>query len=826
MESITLDLIPNGIMPVLHASQYDISRSYHIDITELGTPYKLDGTETLTINERKGDNCICTLDVENAFANKTYIEFTSTEQMCAVWGSNLCELRIIKGGVDLGTLNFILEVEASPIEGGIQSESEINNLYTQIDARVDEDVEGRLDDYATKEWVGEECYDKTYIDNALGTKANTTDVNNALANKMNKNNPNGTGSIAVGSNLLMFGYNSQAFGSDNIVGGNNSFVAGVGNESAIVSNRFVFGSYSKQIYDADIIEIVGNGTNDNNRSNARTLDKNGKQTLAGDLVYNGNKSITSEVQRLDGRIDALPEAMVFKGTLGTGGTVEVLPVASAENEGWTYKVITAGTYAGQTAKVGDVFTSDGFTWVLIPAGDEDSDTWRAIKVEGVEKLGNGISSGAVDFRGSANIDVTFDADGNKVEIATKNIYTQTEVNNLVAQAIVDILPTETKSGSVANFETDLELPYQLAKFGIVATQEAGTPTPSSPKAISGWSEVKITRCGANLCNQADIVSAYPSKYTVDTDGSIKTVGNLSVADVLWTNKSKVSGVLNVIFVSKYQNTGSVGIRPKIIYTDGTNNVIYATNTQDYSTKTILTTSSKTVDKIVVDYGTNNPTNFYLMVTLDTSATTYEAYNGQEITIALGDTYYGGYVTQDKAGHRQLVVTYGIVDMGDLSWNRYNFSGTYCFYVQLPLMKARYPKGMCNIFEKSTQINPTNLTNYTFLLDNGTHNKYIYLRDDDYTDKDTFKTAMVGNKFVYELAEPIVIDLPDGEPINALVGTNNVFCDSGDTEVTYKLSINKALSNLGGGNRSVNLAKSVEEEVKEEVKDEPETRQER
>jgi glucose dehydrogenase len=45
--------------------------------------------------------------------------------------------------------------------------------------------------------------------------------------------------------------------------------------------------------------------------------------------------------------------MIFKGSLGTGGTITSLPTASSANEGFTYKVITAGTYASQTAKVGD-----------------------------------------------------------------------------------------------------------------------------------------------------------------------------------------------------------------------------------------------------------------------------------------------------------------------------------------------------------------------------------------------------------------------------------------------------------------------------------------
>lgn len=70
------------------------------------------------------------------------------------------------------------------------------------------------------------------------------------------------------------------------------------------------------------------------------------------------------------RIDNLPLPMVFKGTLGTGGTIETLPTASIDNVGYVYIVITDGTYSGQTAKVGDLFISDGTLWVLVPSADE------------------------------------------------------------------------------------------------------------------------------------------------------------------------------------------------------------------------------------------------------------------------------------------------------------------------------------------------------------------------------------------------------------------------------------------------------------------------
>ena len=78
----------------------------------------------------------------------------------------------------------------------------------------------------------------------------------------------------------------------------------------------------------------------------------------------------SSAKKANDRIDDLPLPMVFKGTLGTGGTISTLPTASSENEGYVYIVITDGTYAGQVAKAGDTFVSDGSAWVLIPSADE------------------------------------------------------------------------------------------------------------------------------------------------------------------------------------------------------------------------------------------------------------------------------------------------------------------------------------------------------------------------------------------------------------------------------------------------------------------------
>lgn len=114
-------------------------------------------------------------------------------------------------------------------------------------------------------------------------------------------------------------------------------------------------------------------------------------------------------------------AVVMKGTLGTNGTITALPTASYTVLGDAYKVITKGTYASQSAKVGDLFicyesgkdasNNPTYGWLLIPSGDDIEDTWRAIKVNGTQKLATGTGTGAVDFVDGNGIDITFESGG-------------------------------------------------------------------------------------------------------------------------------------------------------------------------------------------------------------------------------------------------------------------------------------------------------------------------------------------------------------------------------------------------------------------------------
>lgn len=100
---------------------------------------------------------------------------------------------------------------------------------------------------------------------------------------------------------------------------------------------------------------------------------------------NDNSTKVATTAYVDSAIDALPEPMVFKGSVGTGGTITTLPTAAASNKGHTYKVITA--LSSPSAKVGDIVISNGSEWIVIPSGgsvsfvtfsyDENTDTYSA-----------------------------------------------------------------------------------------------------------------------------------------------------------------------------------------------------------------------------------------------------------------------------------------------------------------------------------------------------------------------------------------------------------------------------------------------------------------
>ena len=136
MQIINVDLIPGKVMPILHASQFDVGRSLGVKLYNGGAVYDLTGAEVVSVSVRKPDGNIVTEALTNSGGNE--LEIITTEQMTACAGASLCEIKIEDSGDVIGSANFVLEVEEDPLDGGIASQSEINNLATQVADLVSE----------------------------------------------------------------------------------------------------------------------------------------------------------------------------------------------------------------------------------------------------------------------------------------------------------------------------------------------------------------------------------------------------------------------------------------------------------------------------------------------------------------------------------------------------------------------------------------------------------------------------------------------------------------------------------------------------------------
>lgn len=83
-------------------------------------------------------------------------------------------------------------------------------------------------------------------------------------------------------------------------------------------------------------------------------------TFTGSVILNGAPIENLEAatkayvdSEISTALTGTADAMVFKGTLGTNGTITSVPTNSYKI-GDTYRIITAGTYAGETCEVGDL----------------------------------------------------------------------------------------------------------------------------------------------------------------------------------------------------------------------------------------------------------------------------------------------------------------------------------------------------------------------------------------------------------------------------------------------------------------------------------------
>ena len=732
MEQITLDLIPNGSLPVLHASQYDDGRQWKVNLTENGEDYTL-SNETIVLDVRKGDGCAvtCAVAIESG---KKYVILTSTEQMCAVAGQNLAELQITKDGAIIGTLNFVIMVERDPLDAGIGSESEIHDLQHQVDSCV----------HTAFETIG-----------AAGLPYDNTE----------------SGLTADNVQAAIDEVNEKASGLPSDV-------------------------YTKEETDALLADKADKATleadyYDKAETDALLADKADASAL-GDYY---TKSETDT--KLSGKAD--------KGSVYTKSQVNTLLGDKADKSDLDnfYTKSQTNSLLNVKANKADVYDKDYMDGIFEQIDNAFTGVNTAL----------GQKANSADVYNKTYIDTALSAKANANAVYTKaetdakidgliddttKASNKTWSSNKISEELEALLPVNSASGSIANFSTSLALPLVSLKASIVATESgSGTKSPQNPYTLGGFSNAVIYHRGKNLFN-------------------------LAVADKKWVNSSNqiINGIENTksniipcvegatITISSQNDLGSNNFL--LIATLDINGNVTSRSAKTSGTPASLTKTASGGDVAFLvsfyDYTLTGGG----MVEVGSTATAYEAYNPNSatLTLALGQTVYGGEIvlTKKSSGYAvKLRVTHKEVNLGTLNWSLSSVSNKTFYGIISDVVKTN-GTSICSIYTSgdytawSTQDNIINLNfNNNLSLARISDSRFIgYAREQ-------IQSALSGVYAWCELATPIEIDLTDASDIVALVGTNNVWSDTGDSTVEYKQGIQEYIdAKLGNNNRGVNL----------------------
>lgn len=138
MQSINLQIAPGAVNPVINVSQFDVGRQFQLKLYDGSSAYTLPAGTTAYIEGVKPDGHAFSYSDAVSVSGNT-LTITSKLQMTVVAGKVTCEIRLRKSGLDLGTLNFHMIVEASPINDNVDpSDTEIPGIIELAEAQVED----------------------------------------------------------------------------------------------------------------------------------------------------------------------------------------------------------------------------------------------------------------------------------------------------------------------------------------------------------------------------------------------------------------------------------------------------------------------------------------------------------------------------------------------------------------------------------------------------------------------------------------------------------------------------------------------------------------
>lgn len=111
-QTFNLDLIPDGIPPIVHVSQYDKGQIWKFNIIQNNTLFNIPAGSGVTVQGTKKDGTGFQYGCTYSGSQVTVVE---EQQMTVFFGDVKAELVIVNGDDLIGTLNFIIRIEPAPL---------------------------------------------------------------------------------------------------------------------------------------------------------------------------------------------------------------------------------------------------------------------------------------------------------------------------------------------------------------------------------------------------------------------------------------------------------------------------------------------------------------------------------------------------------------------------------------------------------------------------------------------------------------------------------------------------------------------------------------
>ena len=350
----------------------------------------------------------------------------------------------------------------------------------------------------------------------------------------------------------------------------------------------------------------------------------------------------------------------------------------------------------------------------------------------------------------------------------------------VTDQINATLITDTASGAIASFSDGADgVPVKSLTVDIEPVQSgSGDPSPDNVRPISGHTSAVVTRCGKNLFD-GELLNGY-----YDTaSGEFASSSN-------WRASKKIRCKPNTTYVMSGSTHATGGYSGASLFWDESGNYLgyrgTGNNFASYPNSAWMAfyTGAPTVtDTMQVEEGS--------------IASTYEAYEGQTVTIDLDGTRYGGTLNVET-GVLTVDRKYRLLNGVNGDGVTYNSNGHTTNTTRAFVRITDKAYGTNNMISSSFSYQASG-DSVGMMNGRATGDGIeFYLNASVPNTEEGVKAWFAENQtdLVYELATPFTVQLTANE-ISTVLGQNNIWSDAGDTNVEYRADTKLYIKKLTG-----------------------------